>query len=229
MKIISLNTWNGKCREDLEVFIREQKETTDIFLFQEASVEMDKIRRQELKGWPSLSLQKLEVAYDDELFQMIVFRKGIRLVTAGTFFVEDDEQGLGLWAEMRMGDQSYIVCNIHGIATPVDKQDCDSRRRQSQEILDFLKGKTGKHIIMGDFNLFPETESIQTFEAHGYKNLIKDYAIETTRNELAWSLYPGNKQLWADYAFVGPGVEVTDFQVPQNEISDHLPMILEIA
>jgi endonuclease/exonuclease/phosphatase family metal-dependent hydrolase len=123
--------------------------------------------------------------------------------------------------------ETYFICSIHGIAFPGDKLDTEERLDQTKMILEFLKGKPGKHIIMGDFNLFPDTESILQIERAGYRNLIKEYNIETTRNAVSWAMH-NNKQLWADYTFVGPGIEVIDFQVPQNLVSYHLPMELTI-
>mgnify|MGYP006356668195 FL=1 len=51
MKIISLNTWRGGCTEALREFVRTEAKGVDIFLFQEASDEMERIRSQELACW----------------------------------------------------------------------------------------------------------------------------------------------------------------------------------
>jgi endonuclease/exonuclease/phosphatase family metal-dependent hydrolase len=67
------------------------------------------------------------------------------------------------------------------------------------------------------------------FEENGYRDLIKEYKISTTRNRLAWEMYPDNKQLFSDYVFLSPGITINNFSVPDNEISDHLPMILEVS
>lgn len=39
------------------------------------------------------------------------------------------------------------------------------------------------NIIVGDFNLMPDTKSISMIEEAGFDNLIAQYAIQTTRNE----------------------------------------------
>lgn len=229
MKIISLNTWRGGCTEALREFVRTEAKDVDIFLFQEASDEMERIRSQELAGWQNMSTSKYEHTTGDDLCQTTCLHEDIQLLASGVFFPHNKDQGLGLWVDIIRGDDRYFICNIHGAAFPVEKQDTEARILQSKEILEFLRDKPGKHIIMGDFNLFPDTQSVKIFEEYGYRDLIKEYSVDTTRNEIAWAKYPDNKHLFADYAFVGPGVEVTDFQVPKNEISDHLPMILEIA
>lgn len=228
MKIISLNAWRGQQKEALSQYIRKEKEDVDIFLFQEAGGECNTIRREHLFLWQSISTHKYEAVYDEELCETTVLKTGIRLLTSGTFFAENSKQGSGLWSEIVFRGEKYVVCNIHGTSSPIEKNDSEDRINQTKEILAFLKDRPGKHIIMGDFNLFPDTKSVALFEGAGYRNLIKEYKIDTTRNELAWAMYPDNKHLFADYTFVSRDVEVLEFQVPKNEISDHLPMELTI-
>ena len=51
----------------------------------------------------------------------------------------------------------------------------------------------------------------------------------TTRNEIAWQRYPENKQLYADYAFVQQSSGVGyDFAVESIDVSDHLPLVLQL-
>ena len=66
------------------------------------------------------------------------------------------------------------------------------------------------------------------FQKYGYLDLIKKFGIKTTRNEVAWENYPDNKQYFSDYVFVNPEAKIKSFSVPDLEISDHLPLILEI-
>ena len=42
-------------------------------------------------------------------------------------------------------------------------------------------------------------------------------------------MYPESPQLFSDYVFVSPEVAVSGFSVPEDEISDHLPMIVDLA
>lgn len=74
----------------------------------------------------------------------------------------------------------------------------------------------------------PQTQSIKMLEEK-YKNLIKEFNIEKTRSNL--SPYAGKPdfQKFADYTFVSENINVTSFVVPDFEISDHLPMILEFT
>jgi endonuclease/exonuclease/phosphatase family metal-dependent hydrolase len=82
--------------------------------------------------------------------------------------------------------------------------------------------------LIGDFNLLPETESVRLLAA-GLRNLVIERAIPSTRSRLNPYYGTPQEQPHADYAFTSPGLQVADFQVPDAEISDHLPMILDLV
>lgn len=124
----------------------------------------------------------------------------------------------------------YTLAHLHGAPQPGTKRDTDERIAQSQKVINFLAGEKDKKILGGDFNLLPDTESIRMIERAGMRNLITEYDITTTRNALSYGQYPeSDRQYFADYAFVSPDVQMTSFVVPALEISDHLPLILELA
>ncbi len=135
---------------------------------------------------------------------------------------------------LTMGETSLTICNLHGTSEPGNKLDSSERLKQSEKILDFLQKQHGEKIVTGDFNLFPETQSIKMFEKAGFRNLIKDYSIQTTRGSLMrqlfphYGLHPGGFHEFADYTFISPGIKIKSFEVPDLPISDHLPMIMEI-
>ena len=79
----------------------------------------------------------------------------------------------------------------------------------------------------GDFNLFPDTKSLELIREAGFRDLIQEFSISTTRNRYAWEKYP-TKYLFSDYVFVSSSLTVQSFEVPTVEVSDHLPMIVEI-
>ena len=76
-----------------------------------------------------------------------------------------------------------------------------------------MKDKVGPKIIGGDFNLNPDTESIKMFEEAGYKNLIKDFKIENTRNEISWREFKEIKDFhpWQSVAPSSPSSEFQKF------------------
>ena len=60
-------------------------------------------------------------------------------------------------------------------------------------------------------------------------NLIKKFAIERTRSCLSPWFGSPDFQEFADYTFVSPDVNVLSFTVPDIEVSDHLPLVLEFS
>jgi endonuclease/exonuclease/phosphatase family metal-dependent hydrolase len=232
MKIIFLNSWNGKAKEALTKFIEEQAHDTDIFCFQEAYDAMKEISRDTLKEYEKLEKYK-SLNEDDNFSQAVYIKKGLAAVTLsfGSVLENEPSIGLDLYINIRLADnREFFISNFHGISRPVgdDKLDDPARIKQSKLLVEFFKNKPGLKIIGGDFNLLPETDSIRTFTENGYRDLVKDYDITTTRNELALSKYPNNRQYFADYVFTSPDIIIKNFSVPKIEISDHLPLIVEI-
>jgi len=125
------------------------------------------------------------------------------------------------------GGKPLTVINIHGLTSkPDNKLDTPERINQSRAIKKFALEEKGNVIICGDFNVLPETESIAMFNGI-FTELIKKYGIATTRSAISpWHGTP-NEMKFSDYVFVSPGLEITGFSVPDPEISDHLPLIIE--
>lgn len=124
--------------------------------------------------------------------------------------------------------KAFAVGNFHGTSFPGSKLDTKLRLEQSTKIQEFLKGQQGAKILVGDFNLLPQTQSIKMLESN-MRNLIKEFNIAKTRSSLSPFFGRSGFQKFADYAFISPDVRVTNFQVPDVNISDHLPMILEFS
>lgn len=114
------------------------------------------------------------------------------------------------------------IINFHGLWNGGGKGDSTDRLMQSDKILRFMETLHNPFVICGDFNLLPDTESLKKFESFGLRNLIKEYGITSTR-----SRHYTKEQKFADYAFVSDGVQVHDFRVLSDEVSDHLPLFLD--
>lgn len=121
----------------------------------------------------------------------------------------------------RNGKRLNIV-NFHGLWNGKGKTDSDSRIAQSKEIVTFLKTLSGEIVLCGDFNLKPDTESLKIIEEFGFRNLIREYGVTSTRT----SLYK-KEERFADYMLVTSGVKVLDFKVLPDEVSDHNAMFVE--
>lgn len=227
MKIIFLNTYNGKCTEPLAQFFKEHSKDTDIFCLQEVSRAAQKLCEQ------SLPHHRLHIGAEHPsvvgIYRQATYVNGnVKTISSKTLLAEHNETSFVTYSELEVNDQPLHVCNVHGISQPGTKRDTPERLRASTEIISFMLEKEGIKIIGGDFNLLPDTESVQLFEKHGYQNLIRDYDVPTTRNRLAWDLYPPDeRQYHSNYIFTN--TQVTSFEVPTDiEISDHQPLILKV-
>jgi endonuclease/exonuclease/phosphatase family metal-dependent hydrolase len=115
------------------------------------------------------------------------------------------------------------VLNYHGIWTK-EKLGNAETLKACKQILDLAKAVQGPTIIAGDFNLFPDTPSMQVFYKD-FISLVDTYKIKTTRpssNELS-----NLKRNVVDFVMVTPDIKVNSFEVLDSDVSDHLPLILD--
>lgn len=230
MKIIFLNVERGIKAKELKDFILTHSKNTDIFCFQESN---DKDSHLFCQDYLSKDYQfffdKKRINPQDIFFQSTFIKKNISVLKTQTIGQGNLKIGLALLTQIKTDkDKILNVCNVHGYAWPGDKQDTPDRLYQSQLIIDSLRDFSGPKIIGGDFNLDKDIKSTQIFEENNYKSLIKEFDIKNTRNEVSWQKYD-NKQHFADHTFVTKDLKIKNFTVPYNEISDHLPMILEFS
>jgi hypothetical protein len=132
------------------------------------------------------------------------------------------------YCRIRLGEQDVWIGNVHGAPQPAHKLDTEERLEQTRRILEWLDGRRGEVVLVGDFNLLPDTESIALLERR-LRSLIREYAIATTRSRLNPYRGTPREQKYADYAFVSAGISVSGFEVPDVAVSDHLPLILTLS
>lgn len=231
MRILSLNTWHGECKPALRAFLLSQLETVDVFCLQEASGDAIEEIITALFAGPEfqIAIATKDGYVSDGYCVYIIAKKPITLLSGLPLLDDGDpDTGLALAAKLQVDSEHLVIVSVHGMPYPGDKLDSEGRLRQTRQLLEWLGDQPIPAIVCGDFNLDPATKSVQRFAAAGYRDLVKEYQIATTRNRLAWEKWPNNMQLYADYTFVSPGVTVTDFRVPAMEVSDHLPMIIDV-
>lgn len=228
VKAVFLNIWHGKCRDELAAFIGREKVSTDIFCFQEADPDIREYLSTLLPGFARHTYDK---PFEGRIrFTLATYVKKPLVVDMEHALLADiPDAGGALMTRIQALGTSLLVVNVHGISFPNsdNKLDTAGRIEQSKAIIVSLYGTNTPAIIGGDFNLLPESRSIRMFAQAGYRNLVLEYHIATTRNKLAWERFPGNEQYYADYVFTNPMTPVRRFAVPQVEISDHLPLIVE--
>lgn len=145
--------------------------------------------------------------------------------------IDVGDQARILHAVELAGVGAPVVAHLHGLWQPMSpevvavtdgKQDNADRLEQSKRILAFVASRKTPLVLLGDFNLLPDSESIAMLEHAGLRNLVREYGITSTRTRHYTK--PGR---FADYAFVTEGVTVREFKVLPDEVSDHAPLYLE--
>ncbi|QQG41866.1 MAG: hypothetical protein HYV90_00940 [Candidatus Woesebacteria bacterium] len=242
MKIIFLNIWHAHVWDKLQEYILSEAKIADILCFTEVGPELQTKLVRLLPDFQPFYDELIKTDYLDEGIdgQTIFIKRGVRVINHTNMLAykitRKDAGGFQV-AEVGSNGGSFFIGSVHGKAKPGHKLDTPARIKQSKIIIDYFKHKNGPKIIGGDFNLMPNTKSVKMFEMAGYRNLIEEYKIGSTRNHFSWEQAERQfkergeqffeRQYFADYLFISPDIKVKNFEVPNIEISDHLPLVLE--
>ena len=240
MKLITLNIWGGHVQAPLLKFINSHSDT-DIFCFQEVYHNAENKMSTDDKE-VSLNIfsqiAKLLPKHDG-FFRPVLknsfgigmfIKKSIEVLEEGDINIHDNPNYPGYgpthprnlqWVECRINQEIYSILNVHGLWNGMGKTDTPDRIAQSQRIREFMDTINTPKIVCGDFNLRPDTKSLEIVE-HGMNNLVKIHNVTSTRT----SLYP-KPEKFADYIFTSPEIIVNSFAVLEDEVSDHAPLLLD--
>ena len=241
---MTLNIWGGQVFEPLMDFFKKHQEDTDIFCLQEVfnNPPQIKSRVQTKSAKEDIYKDIAEVLKDfdghmaptqdgEESLCMFVKKKfGVQEI-ADHFVYRwrnamegNDASTYGInvqYAKFSKDKKNYMVCNLHGHWTPNFKGDNPARLEQSENIKKLLDNFEGAKILCGDFNVVPDTKSMEILET-SMRNLVKEYKVTTTRSH-----FYTKEHKFADYILVSPEIQVKKFEVIQDVVSDHLPLMLE--
>lgn len=121
-----------------------------------------------------------------------------------------------------LSSKKLRVLNYHGIWTK-EKIGNKETLEACKKINQLATEVNYPTIIVGDFNLFPDTLSMKVFDK--FISLVNEYNIQTTRpktNELSYL-----RRNVIDYILVSKDIKVNSFEVLDSNASDHLPLILD--
>ncbi len=237
MKIITLNTWGGRVSEPLMDFFKKHQDV-DIFCLQEIYHNAKDVLVEYKEDRLNLFSDIQQVLPDYESYfrpsisnygLALFAKKGLEILDEGEVLIykKADYQGGAdhprnlQYIHINYLGKEYTISNVHGLWNGKGKGDSEERLEQSRAIKSFVDSSRGHKIICGDFNLSPDTESVSILD-EGMRNLIKEYNVASTRT----SLYPKSIR-HADYIFVSPDINVKEFKVLPDEVSDHSPLFLE--
>lgn len=248
MKIISLNTWGGIAGANNLIEFFKEHQNTDVFCLQEIfnggqNEPEEQAEDIESKVYNLFSLIKEALPEHESFFRphvkdyyglAIFVKKSLNVIEEGERFVHQEKGytpsgDLGFHARniqfvtLETPKGLRTIINFHGLWNGGGKTDTEHRLNQSRKIIDFVNSLNNDFVLCGDFNLEPTTESLKMFEEFGLKNLVKDFNIISTRTK-----FYTKPVKFADYAFISSGVEVNDFKVLPDEVSDHSPLYINI-
>lgn len=139
------------------------------------------------------------------------------------FHAEDHPRSVQV-VELDVNGTRLQILNVHGTYSK-DKKDSKRTLDQNRYILKAAKRKNIPTIIVGDFNLFPGTQSMAILSAE-FRDLITEYGISSTRPAFQDDGTDRGSTV-VDYIFVDKNIAVNGFGVVDVDISDHLPLVLD--
>jgi endonuclease/exonuclease/phosphatase family metal-dependent hydrolase len=118
-------------------------------------------------------------------------------------------------------ERKINILNHHGHHVPDHKNGNEETMRQCMMIVEYVEKLEGPVVLCGDFNLVPESESLEQINKI-LVNHPKERGVLTTRTPLT------HKTEVCDYIFTSPDLQVKNFQVLDDIASDHKALTIEI-
>lgn len=257
MQLVCVNAWMGLRLAALTEFIKKSAPETDIFCFQEVyssrhalvnangeQLNLLELLSRELPGFRAafhpkhLVEQPALSGVSVPLGNAIFVRTTIPTLGSGGFFpigkfehAPDEHRFVGTlqFEKLQYGSGTLLVVNVHGMSE-WPKGDSQKRLEQSLRIHEYLARETGPRLMCGDFNTFPDTESIRLV-GQGLVNQVQKFGVTTTRSEINRQLHQGKPMIdtISDYMFTSPDITVASLEAPELEVSDHLPLIVNFS
>ncbi len=240
MKILSLNVWQGR----LERVLLKHLETLDFdFACMQEAVEYEgrsgglvssygkvgaslRLTNQFFSPLTAMKLGSRDIAFGNATYSGIPFSETSTIFTRGKykddfdFDIDDYNVRAFQHSLVEVGSKKIHLLNHHGHHIDAHKLGDDETLRQIKQIADYIKQLDGAVILCGDFNLAPESESIQLLNDL-LRNLPVENSLETTRSRLTY------KKEVCDYIFVNERVDVKTFSMDETIVSDHNALVLD--
>ncbi|MBA3733070.1 endonuclease/exonuclease/phosphatase family protein [Patescibacteria group bacterium] len=244
MKLITLNTWGARIKDPFREFIK-RNQNIDIFCMQELYEKaVDKLGKQYPDSHHDIFTEIKESLLPEHnaFFRPCVegvygigmfIHKKYDVLEEGEITIHPNRSEEGIidgkhsrilqWLKFEIEDNVCTVVNVHGLWNGNGKTDTPDRINQSKRIKEFMDSITTPKILCGDFNLRPDTESLNIV-SEGLNDQVKINEVTSTRT----SLYKKDEK-FADYVFTSPDIIVNKFEVMIDEVSDHSPLLLDFS
>lgn len=123
---------------------------------------------------------------------------------------------------------AVVVAHMHGLRDPGGKADTPARLRQAERLAEMVRSVASEGdriVVCGDFNVLPDSRTFAVLAGLGLTDLVTARGFADTRTS-----HYAKPVRHADYMLVNAAVEVVRFEVvAEPEVSDHRPLVLELA
>ena len=246
MRILCLNVWGGKQGNVLLDFLRSYAESVDVFCFQEVFAGSYPKESEPIPGMMDHFLETIIHELPDHQCISTKSRlEGDEILTMAirnTLTVSDhrtvtvyrntnrqpqdppSNDSVNLQAiSVEYKSKPLTVAQVHGYWEKDEGEDKPARTEQTDGILRFVDSMSNPIVLCGDFNTNHRTQSIARISKKLH-DLVTAAGVSNTR--ASFCPYAGTR---ADYAFTSPELRITSFKVLTDEVSDHLPLLIDIA
>ncbi len=249
IKIVSLNLWNGgRLFAPMRDFLVDQQ--ADIYCLQEVydghddqledryrTVELLKAAFPDYMAYFAPVYADTRVDGDIEEGNFILSR--FPLIERENFFIDvpfarlsqdntTDFSGFPSPLQrvvMEVGGKKLTLMNVHGPVNHNGTEDTPRRLHLRDRILERVTEYT---IVAGDFNLQPQTQTISGLEAKLQTVFVHDRGTSFNLSRKDLVKYPGYATAVVDMMFATPSLRVLSGEMPQVDVSDHLPLVAEL-
>jgi endonuclease/exonuclease/phosphatase family metal-dependent hydrolase len=244
MKLLQLNTWS--CKLAPEIVRLLDKENPDIATFQEAvsTIHDGKIldtidsvfdehpfTSRYYAPLVEFAFMHHQASRGNLVASNLPFTAQSQLWTHGSLATDFDYEDSGgyniarniVHVTHRLDDHKLLhVLTLHGYHLKENKLGNEETMRACKMLIEYISTLEGGVIVTGDFNLSPESESIQLIN-QSLRNLSVEYGLTTTRNHLT------TKREVCDYIFVNDQISISAFSMSDMIVSDHNALILDFS
>lgn len=137
--------------------------------------------------------------------------------------IEDDPHS-ALSLTLKYGSKTFSVINTHLAWEPTPK-DKPFKTAQALKLYHYLQKIERPFIFSGDFNLTPDSKVVKMMNGVG-RNLTTENGVKNTLNPHLHRIK--NLSLVVDYVFVNFDTKVLNFEVVNDDISDHYGLSAKI-
>ena len=137
---------------------------------------------------------------------------------------EEKREGENEWYEDRViicatlnvGEKRIKVVGTHFGLNGLEQE------RMVDKIISLIDKEEGEYILMGDFNLEPDSEVLKPIF-----NKMQSAQMVMGNTQKTFSTY--NEEITIDYIFVSKGIKINDFKRIDENASDHFPCVATIT